>query len=477
MIRLDLKNSSPVFRLFTRFAVAGLIGFLVISLLLFYLWTRTFERRLIAETKETRARYTNALIGHMLTRDDFANVKKGTEWETFRQKISDLFSIPEVVRVKIYNPEGILIWSDSVKLMELAPQAQKNPQLISALAGHVEANISALEKEEHRFERGAFRRLMELYVPVYFTQGEPPAGVVEVYLNVDPLFATIGDTSRLIGLTVVGGLGLLLAVSFTGLGRAVVVIHKQNQELRDRLEEIFKATRMKNEIFAELSHEVRNPHAVMSYANLLWHGAFGNLPEKTRKAKPPLDKLRNTAAEVLSHFARIVELSRLKVGDVQPQREPVELIELLRGVANDLRLLSGNGAVKLSLAVPSEPVIINSDQRLLQQVVFNLVTNALKFTPSGEIAVCLERDLALGRVMIVVEDTGIGIKPEELPRIFEDFYRGNHLDARFNSGVGLGLAIVKRSLDLLEGEIQVESTYGKGSKFTVTLQESFKRAA
>ncbi|MBI2231251.1 MAG: hypothetical protein HYU46_19390, partial [Deltaproteobacteria bacterium] len=70
-------------------------------------------------------------------------------------------------------------------------------------------------------------------------------------------------------------------------------------------------------------------------------------------------------------------------------------------------------------------------------------------------------------------DTGVGIKSEELPLIFDEFYRGTHCDARFKSGVGLGLAIVKRSLDLLRGDIQVESVYGQGSKFTVILPKDF----
>ncbi len=472
MVRPDFKSNPTPSRLFIRFAAFGFIAFLIIALLLFQLWMRTLEQRLIHESRETTARYVNALVGHMLTEEDFREIKEGPDWQIFREKIADLFSLPEVVRVKIYNSKGDLVWSDSKALMEMAPRAKKNPELLEALEGHVEAEISHLKKEEHRFERETFRSLMEIYVPIYLGRGKKPAGVAEVYLNVDSLFATIRNTGWLIGLTVVGGLGLLLSISFIGLGRAVILIHEQNQDLRNRLEEIFKATRLKNELLADLSHEVRNPDAVMSYANLLL-GAFGDQPEKVKKAGPFLDKIRNTAAEMLSHFTRILELSRLKVGDVQPQAEPIELTGLLRDVMSDFSFLWGNGIVTYRLEVPPDPVVISSDRSLIQQVVFNLLSNALKFTPKGEVCLRLENGPRENEVKVVVEDTGIGIKPDELPMIFDEFYRGNHPDARFKSGVGLGLAIVKKSLELIGGKIQVESVYGKGSKFSVTLPREF----
>ncbi len=466
MTRSDSKATPSPFRLFLRFAVAGLVGFIVIAFLLFQVWMRGFERYLINETKGNTAKYVNALVSHQLRAEDFHRVKKGEDWEIFREKIADLFSLAEIIRVKIYNPEGELIWSDARQLLELSPSPEKNPELLKSLEGHVEANISRLHKEEHRFERGTFKSLMELYVPIYAEQGKKPVGVAEVYLNVDPLYATLRTTGWLVGLTVVGGLGLLLAISYIGLGRAVLLIQRQNQNLRAALEEIFKANRLKEELVASLSQEIRNPDAIMGYGGLLLDGAFGHLPDRQ---KPSLEKVRNTAAELLSHFPRIVELARLKVGDVQPQKEPVELTGLLRDITSDLLFLCGNGAVALNVEVPPYEVIAHSDRSLLQEVVLNLVTNAIKFTSKGHIQVRLEKDKDQGKVKIVVEDTGIGMKPEELRMIFDEFYRGSDPHARFKSGVGLGLAIVKRSLDLLQGEIQVESIYGKGSKFTVTL--------
>lgn len=465
------------FRLFARFAIFGLIGFFLIAFLLFRVWMSTVERRLLDETKSNTAKSVNALVSHMLTEKDFRGIKRGRDWELFREKIADLFSLPEVVRVKIYNSAGDLIWTDVKELLALSPEPSKNPELLEALEGHIKAEVSELKKDEHRFERAAFRRLMELYIPIYLGQSKP-AGVAEVYLNVDPLFATLRDTGWLIGLTVVGGLGLLLTVSFFGLGRAVGLIHKQNQDLRERLEEIFRATRLKNELLANLSSEIRSPEAIMGYANLLLDGGLAELPAKGKKGGPSVEeKIRNAAAELLAHFARIIELSRLKIGDIRPERESVELTGLLRDITSDLRLLCVDGVVTLELDVPPEKVVINSDRGLVQQVILNLVTNALKFTPQGRVQVRLEKDPEREDVRIIVEDTGIGIKPEELARVFEEFYRGNHPDARFKSGVGLGLPIVKRSLELIGGRIGVESAYGQGSKFIVTLPKELPEGA
>lgn len=457
-------------RLFGRFAFAGFLAFVIISIVLFYLGMSVLENHLVSETKEARAKYINAIIVHQLTEQDFRGVKKGAEWKSFQQKVADLLSLPEVVRVKIYNREGTLIWSDSLALMEMAPEAKKNPDLLEALKGHVEAEISRLHKEEHRFERGTFSSLMELYVPLYFNGGKKVDGVAEVYLNIDPLFITIRNSAWLIGAAIFGALGLLLLISFIGLGRAVALIQTQNQELRSALDEIFRANRVKDDLVANLAHEFRNPDAIKSYADLLLDGAFG---DSRNKISPSAEKMRNTAAELLSHFHRTLELTRLKLGDFAPKKEAVELTGLIRNITSDLQFLCGAGEVTLEANLPSEQVVIKSDRKLVQQVILNLVSNAIKFTTKGRICTRLEDRTNGAGVTIVVEDTGMGIKNDELPMIFDEFYRGSQSDARFRSGVGLGLAIVKKSLDILRGKIHVESAYGEGSKFTVTLPRDF----
>jgi len=468
------SDSKPTARLFVRFALAGFIGFVIIGLLLFWAWMTMFERHLVRDAATTTARQVNAFVGHMLSAEDFAVVHKGADWDTFRSKIKDLVSIPEVVRIKIYSPKGWLIWSDSRDVLESNPKPENNPELLEALAGHVEAHISSLEKEEHGFERANFKTLLELYVPIKMAGLDQPVGIAEIYMNADPLVATLGTAGWLIGVTVVGGLGLLLLVSYLGLGRAVVLIHNQNVELRRALDEIFAANRLKEDLIANLSHQIRNPEAIMSYANLLLTGAFGDLPEKQR---PSLGKIRNTAAELLSHFPRILQLARLKTGDVLPTKEAVQLGKLLQNIVNDVDLLCGDGSVKLNLDIPPEEVVIQSDRGLVELVLLNLVTNAVKFTPRGCIDVRLEKDEPANQVKIVIEDTGVGMKPEEIGFIFDEFYRAGNSAARFKSGVGLGLAIVKKAVELLRGQIQVESVYEQGSKFIVTFPFELSKSA
>jgi signal transduction histidine kinase len=466
MFRMTQKiQFPPTVRVFARFAIAGLLGFVVIAALLFHAWMTAFERHLIKESQTNTAKYVNAMISHMLTRKDFETVKAGDDWDIFRRKVANLFSLREVIRVKLYNPQGDLIWSDKRELLELSPPAARNPELLAALAGHIEAKISSLDKDEHRFERESFRTLMELYVPIYLDSADRVAGVAEIYLNVDPLYSTLRDTRWVVGFTIVGGLGLLLLISFVGLGRAVALIHKQNDELRRALADLLNANRLRRNLLTYLSHELRNPDAVMSYAGLLQDGVFADLPAA---CKPPLENMRNTAAEILSHFTRILELTRLKAGDVIAQKETVNLNALLSDVTADLRLLCGDTAVALRAEMPPDNIVIHSDRDLLQQVLMDLVTNAIKCTVKGQITVRLEPDSG-DRVKITVEDTGIGIKPEVLPKIFNEFYRGNDPQLRYKSGVGLGLPIAKKCVELLKGEIQVESVYGRGAKFTVTL--------
>ncbi|MBI3058198.1 MAG: hypothetical protein HYY81_02645, partial [Deltaproteobacteria bacterium] len=106
------RNPHPL-RLFFRFAVLGVICFLLLAFILFQVWARMFERYILSEAKETRAKYISALVIHTASPEDFRAVKKGADWKAFGKKMAPLFSLAEVVRVKVYSSGGDLIWSDA----------------------------------------------------------------------------------------------------------------------------------------------------------------------------------------------------------------------------------------------------------------------------------------------------------------------------------------------------------------------------
>lgn len=248
---------------------------------------------------------------------------------------------------------------------------------------------------------------------------------------------------------------------------------EQRRMLAGALHQASLSNRLKDQFLANLSHEFRTPLTyVMGYAEVLLDGPCRELSPEYRTL---VERIHEGGQELLSLFNRLMKFSRLKSGDTTIGSEPIELRALLWEITENLRPRSGNGRVSLKLDYPVHPVVVQSDPTLLHQVVHNLVSNALKFTEQGFVQVSLFNGDSSDAVRIMVEDTGIGIRTDELTAIFEEFRQGADAVAQCKSGAGLGLAIVEESVKSLSGTIQVESVYGKGSKFTVTLPKELRQ--
>lgn len=264
-------------------------------------------------------------------------------------------------------------------------------------------------------------------------------------------------------------IGFLFVISLS-LGLISENAREQRRKLAGALHQASLSNRLKDQFLANLSHEFRTPLTyVMGYAEVLLDGPCKELSPEHRTL---VERIHEGGQELLSLFNRLVKFSRLKSGDTAIGNEPIELRALLWEITENLRRRSANDRVSLKLEHLPHPVVVQSDPRLLHQVVHNLVSNALKFTEKGFVLVSLRNGNPADRVRIVVEDTGIGIKAEELAAIFEEFRQGNDAVVGSKGGIGLGLALVKDSLRHLQGEIHVESVYGSGSRFTVVLPKA-----
>ena len=142
-------------------------------------------------------------------------------------------------------------------------------------------------------------------------------------------------------------------------------------------------------------------------------------------------------------------------------------------VCTTLRPLAEQKGLELKATVPEGQLVINTDRRALSQILFNLINNVIKFTQSGEVHIMLDRQNGSGKLwtQLSVHDTGMGIRPEDQPRLFEPFSQLER-NLRRNEGAGLGLQLSQKLAELLGGNISFKSEYGKGSTFTLSLPES-----
>lgn len=219
---------------------------------------------------------------------------------------------------------------------------------------------------------------------------------------------------------------------------------------------------LRREFTANVSHELRTPlTAISGYAEIM---AQGLVPEEN--VKPFAEKIYKEANRMITLIADIIQLSQLDEGKAQFASEAVEMSELVEDVVQRLQPLAQQNAVTLSAYV--EPVCMTGVRQVLQEIVYNLCENAIKYNrPGGTVKASV---VQVGNQAIVkVVDTGIGIPMEEQPRVFERFYRVDKSHSRIIGGTGLGLSIVKHGVQLHHGEIVLESQLDRGTSITVRL--------
>jgi signal transduction histidine kinase len=228
------------------------------------------------------------------------------------------------------------------------------------------------------------------------------------------------------------------------------------------VEELRSATQLKSEFVSTMSHELRTPLSVIiGYTDML---GDDDLPADERPRL--LRSVQRQSLELLELIEATLSLNRLDSGRDAVQLETVALADLLGALDADYAAMPRPPGA--TLRWEQAPALhIRTDPRKLRIVLKNLIGNALKFTPSGSVVVSCTAEH--GQCAFTVRDTGVGIRPDQLPVIFEMFRQGDGSDSRSFSGVGLGLYIVKRLVTQLGGTLSVASEPGVGSTFTVHL--------
>ncbi|HNP72194.1 MAG TPA: histidine kinase N-terminal 7TM domain-containing protein [Kouleothrix sp.] len=226
-----------------------------------------------------------------------------------------------------------------------------------------------------------------------------------------------------------------------------------------------EASALKSAFLATVSHELRTPlTSIIGYADMLDQGVFGPLPERTFE---PLSHIRRSGQMLLQLINDILDFSKLEAGHFSIDLYPVDVASVIASVVGALQPQIRARALVLELQLERDLPLVRANSSRLEQIVTNVLANAVKFTERGTIRVAAEE--RGGRLVLSVQDTGIGIAPEQLQRIFQPFHQvDNQLTRRFG-GTGLGLAISQRMLELMHGTIHVVSAPGHGSTFTIEL--------
>ena len=245
-------------------------------------------------------------------------------------------------------------------------------------------------------------------------------------------------------------------------------VRLRTSELESTVRQLEEADQTKTRFLSNVSHELRTPLSViLNTCEFLKGGYGGPLTDKQLRC---INDATECGNHLLSLINDLLDLTRLQAGRKQFRPMAMPLAELIQGCVLEMRSYRPKNDVALTWSLEPEDFCVYADPQLLRQILYNLLSNALKFTTPGcHVTVRARQDKAAGLALLTVEDDGIGIAPEDQERIFLEFEQLENPLTKMTAGTGLGLPIVKKLVELHGGHISVQSAPGKGTAFTFTL--------
>jgi two-component system sensor histidine kinase BarA len=253
-------------------------------------------------------------------------------------------------------------------------------------------------------------------------------------------------------------------------------LQEKNRQLEDSFGKLKELDRLKSNFIATMSHELRTPlTSVIGYSEMMLEGLGGAL---TKEQREYVGIIMEKGENLLQLITSILDITKIEAGRVRLVLSDVELAQLMRDALSTVAPQARKRGITLGCKPAANlPPVVRCDREKVRQCLINLLANAVKFTQPGGTVTLGGRPLPGGRVSLYVEDSGIGIPPEHLPRVWDVFYQVDASSTREYGGAGLGLAIVKSFVEAHGGEVQAVSAPGRGSVFTLVLPERAAAAA
>ncbi|MCI0577896.1 MAG: cell wall metabolism sensor histidine kinase WalK [Chloroflexi bacterium] len=479
-----------MFKLLRYFTLTSLVAFVVVAILLGLFYRQTAVRDLMTVAESRNVTLTQAFANTIwpefapfltsASTIETGALRSHPETARLRQAVLAQMQGTSVVKVKIYSLDGRTVFS--TEAAQIGEDKSDNAGFLAARSGQVASELT------HRDAFSAFegeiedRDVFSSYLPIRRQNAGPVEGVFELYTDLTPLLADISRTQRMVIGGVVVILGLLYGVLFLIVRRADTILRQQYQggkaaaeALQAAKEAAEAANRAKSEFVSLVSHELKTPMtAIKGYLDLLNSGRVGSLNDKQTNF---LGTINANVERMTKLISDLDDLSRIEAGLLSLELDSVAVNEIVREVAEAL-----NGQVEarqqnLILQLDDNLPPVQADRDRLSQILFNLISNAYKYTPPGGLITVRTKFPATNQlpgsnhhmVHVSVQDTGIGLSPEDQDKVFQKFFRSADEEAHKVSGTGLGLNITRHLVEVQGGHIWFESKYREGTTFHFTI--------
>jgi signal transduction histidine kinase len=471
--------SAKRFQLTRRFAGVAALAMVAAALLLsafHWYWSLGELEKMAEQNNVNVARVLsnvlwarNGPLMEQLAAADRETLKAHAGVAQLRADILSFIEDAPVYRVKIFDTDGDIIFSTDSK--QIGANVRDRPGFATAIAGTVKNELARKNTFSLTESVTVDRDLLSSYIPIYRDwPGSEIVGVFEVY---DDVTRALREINRGIALQVV-------LVLLTTLGVYLVLIwyvrrgdhllaaeHGRSLALAQAAARAEAASKAKSQFLANMSHELRTPlNSVIGFAEILSSEGFGPLGDKRylSYAKEIGDGGRN----LLAIINNTLDLSKIELGTAEVTLRPVDPVAVVRGAVQQLDREIQDSQVSVAIEIDPRIASIESDEAKLRQILLNVVSNGLKFTPAnGRVTIEVTGDDA--RIRFAVSDTGIGIAPADVPIALAPF---GQVDAALNrryQGAGLGLPLAKGLAELLGGSLEIAGRPGDGTTVTVTL--------
>jgi len=379
------------------------------------------------------------------------------------EAVLELIRETNVLAVELHNMEGYTLYS-TLKDHSESQHPDKLGIVLESSKGKLLTHIS--QYREFRFRNGKVvkdRYILSSFLPVADQSGTAVVAVFEVYSDVTDQYDKVKQ-SQLRFATVLAGVFFSIYIIVYFLIRHLDKMIRDNINLRVTVESEKDANIAKSQFLAKMSHELRTPlNAIIGYSELLAEDCEVNGDEETID---DLEKIHAAANHLLHLINEILDLSKIEAGQMSLYFERVNVDALAREILQVIKPLVSQRKNRVSYAT-NGIYEVQTDAVKLRQILFNLLSNASKFTENGrlELYVTLEHQM----LVVTVKDNGIGMTQEQLARLFKPFSQGDESTTRRYGGTGLGLVISKQYCEMLGGSIKVESVPGFGTEFEVRM--------
>jgi len=452
---IEKKNN-----LIKKFSLYSIIIIILLGVVLNLVISYKIENMVIERTKITTASIVevNARTHYLTDKindNDFKNNKE------YFEHFYNSTKTTEIIRIKIFNTNGTILYSDEDGL--IGQTFHDNLELYDALNGSINVEINRhLEKKENIYERQNFSGLMEIYVPIKNESGQVNA-VVELYQVLDDIDRAIYNMQLTVAIIIFLGLGVLYFSLIWIVKGASDTILKQNIALHKAYEDLKSIDIMKNHFINTMSHELRTPlNSIIGFSDLLKQKTMGELNEKQYKY---IDNILISGKHLLALVNGILDIIIIDAGKLELLIRKIPVNTVIDENIDRIRSKAKMKKITISKDIDPQMGFIEADKEKLSQILQLLLDNAVKFSKAegGIIKIIVEKTGNM--VQFSISDNGIGIKEENIEKLFQVFGQLDSGISRGYQGTGLGLSISKRLVELHGGKIWAKSKYGEGSTF------------